>query len=38
MVVILRYCFFSFWLPSLLGFAAAAYLSKTSLNVQRKPK
>jgi uncharacterized protein (TIRG00374 family) len=30
-VVILGYRLFSFWIPSLIGFIAAAYLSKTSL-------
>jgi uncharacterized protein (TIRG00374 family) len=35
-VVILSYRLLSFWLPSLLGFAAAVYLQKTQAGVQRQ--
>jgi glycosyltransferase 2 family protein len=35
-VVILGYRLFSFWLPTLLGFAAAAYLSRKSPDVEGK--
>ena len=36
-VVILGYRLFSFWLPTLLGFAAAAYLSGKSSSTKREP-
>ena len=36
-VVILGYRLFSFWLPILLGFAAAAYLSGKSSNIELEP-
>jgi uncharacterized protein (TIRG00374 family) len=35
-VVILGYRLISFWIPSLLGFAAAVYLQKTQANIQRQ--
>ena len=35
-VVILSYRLISFWLPSLLGFAVAVYLQRTSANIQRQ--
>jgi len=34
-VVILSYRLFSFWIPSLLGFAVSGYLQKTSANIER---
>lgn len=34
-VVILSYRLFSFWIPSLLGFAVLGYLQKTSTNIRR---
>ena len=36
-VVILGYRLLSFWLPTLLGFAAAAYLSQESPGIKREP-
>jgi len=36
-VVILGYRLLSFWLPSLLGFAAAAYLSRKSFKIMTEP-
>jgi len=36
-VVILGYRLLSFWLPSLLGFAAAAYLSRKSFSTEVEP-
>jgi uncharacterized membrane protein YbhN (UPF0104 family) len=35
-VVILSYRLISFWIPSLLGFAVAAYLQKTQATIQRQ--
>lgn len=34
-VVILSYRLFSFWIPSLIGFAVMGYLQKSSTNIQR---
>jgi len=36
-VVVLGYQLLSFWMPTLLGFAATAYLSRKSTSIERKP-